>query len=64
MPRPYIWGHLVDLGKDFRNRGLGQIQKEETSTKTERVERTQEEGLILEDITKDKTIDIETFQKT
>ena len=64
MPKPYIWEHQVNLGNDFRNRGLGQIQKAEISTKTERVERTQEEDLILEDITKDKTTDTETFQKT
>ena len=64
MPKPYIWEHQVSRGNDLRDRGLGQIQKGETSIKTERVERTQEEDLILEDITKDKTIDIETFQTT
>ena len=63
MPKPYIWEHQVSLGNDFRNRGLGQIQKGETSIKTERVERIQEGDLILEDTIKDKTTDIEIFQE-
>ena len=64
MPKPYIWEHQVSRGNDLRDRGLGQIQKGETSIKTERVERIQEGDLILEDTIKDKTTDIEIFQET
>ena len=46
MPKPYIWEHQVSRGNDLRDRGLGQIQKGETSIKTERVERIQEGYLI------------------
>ena len=64
MPRPYIWEHQANPDKDIRIRGLGRTQREEISTKTERVEMTQEEDPIIEDIIGDKMTDEETFQET
>ena len=64
MPRPYIWEHQANLDKDIRIRGLGQTQREEISTKTERVEMTREEDPIIEDIIGDRMTDEETFHET
>ena len=64
MPRPYIWEQQANLDKDIRIRGLGQTQREEISTKTERVEMTREEDPIIEDIIGDRMTDEETFHET
>ena len=64
MPRPYIWEHQVNPDKDFRIRGLGQIQREEISTKTEKVEMTREVDPIIEDIIGHRMTDEETFHET
>ena len=64
MPRPYIWEHQVNLDKDIRIRGLGQIQREEISTKTEKVEMTPEEDPTIEDIIGEIMTDEEAFHKT
>ena len=63
MLRPYICDHQANADKDFRNRGLGQTQKEEISTKTEKVEMTQEVDHIIEDIIGHRKTDEETFHK-
>ena len=64
MPIPYIWEHQANLDKDFRIRELGQTQREEISTKTEKVEMTREEDPIIEDIIGEIMTDEETFHET
>ena len=64
MPRPYIWEHQANPDKDIRIRGLGQTQREEISTKTEKVEMTREEDPTIEDIIGEIMTDEETFHVT
>ena len=64
MPRPYIWEHQVNQDKDSRNRGLGQIQREDIFIKIEKVEMTQEVEHIIEDIIGHRKTDKETFHET
>ena len=64
MPRPYILEHQVNQDKDSRNRGLGQIQREEIFTKIEKVEMTQEVEHIIEDNIGHRKTDEETSHET
>ena len=64
MPRPYIWEHQVNQDKDSRNRGLGQIQREEIFIKIEKVDMTQEVEHIIEDIIGHRKIDEEISHET
>ena len=64
MPKPYTWEHQVNPDKDFRNRGLGHFQREEISTKTEKVEMTREVDHIIEDIIGHRKTNEEIFQET
>ena len=64
MPRPYKWEHQVNQDKDSRNRGLGQIQREEIFTKIEKVEMTQEVEHIIEDIIGHRKTDKEISHET
>ena len=64
MPIPYIWEHQANLDKDIRIKGQEETQREEISTKTEKVEMTREEDPIIEDIIGEIMIDKETSHET
>ena len=64
MPIPYIWEHEANLDKDIRIKGQEETQREEISTKTEKVEMTPEEDPTIEDIIGEIMTDEETFHKT